>query len=76
MRVAYIINDAAFFVSHRLHLALSVLDEGGNVIVITGRNVNKKIENKAIKILKKNNIRHQCCLFSQGFKNPLFEIIA
>ena len=45
-RVAYVINDAAFFVSHRLHLALSVLDEGGNVIVITGRNVNKKIENK------------------------------
>ncbi len=75
MRVAYIINDAAFFVSHRLHLALSVLDEGGNVIVITGRNVNKKLENKAINILKKNNIRHKCCLFSQGFKNPLFEII-
>ena len=30
-------------------------------------------EKQAINILK-NNITHKCCLYSQGFKNPLFEI--
>ena len=52
-RVAYILNDAAFFVSHRLPLALSVIAQGGSVIVITGKNVNQGLENEAINILKK-----------------------
>ena len=74
-KVAYVINDTAFFVSHRLPLALSVIDQGGSVIVITGKNVNQYLENEAINVLKNNNIMHKCCLFSQGFQNPLFEII-
>ncbi len=74
-KVAYILNDAAFFVSHRLPLALSVIAQGGSVIVITGKNVNQGLEYEAINVLKKNNIIHKCCLFSQGFRNPFFEII-
>ena len=75
LRVAYVINDAAFFVSHRLPLALSTIQKGGKVVVITGKNINKKIENEAINILRKNNIEYKCCMFSQGFTNPIFEII-
>ena len=32
LRVAYVINDAAFFVSHRLPLALEVLNSGGQFV--------------------------------------------
>ena len=50
MKVAYVLNDAAFFVSHRLPLALSVIDKG-DVIVIT-ENINQKLEDKAISFLQ------------------------
>ena len=53
LRIAYIINDAAFFVSHRLPIALEVLKLGGEVCLITGQNINEEIENEAIKKLKK-----------------------
>ena len=46
LRVAYVINDAAFFVSHRLPLALSTIQKGGKVIVITGQNINKAVLTK------------------------------
>ena len=75
LRVAYVLNDAAFFVSHRLPLAISVIEKGGEVIVITGTNINLAQEKQAINILKKNNITHKCCLYSQGLKNPIFEIL-
>ena len=74
LKIAYVINDAAFFVSHRLPLALEVLKSGGQVCLITGHNVNKKIENKALQKLTELNIKHFRCLFSQSFKNPINEI--
>ena len=75
LRVAYVINDAAFFVSHRLPLALSTIQKGGKVIVITGKNINKILENEAIDTLRKKKIEYKCCMFSQGFINPIFEIV-
>ena len=75
LRVAYVINDANFFVSHRLPLALSVIKKGGNVTVITGTNINIKLENEASDLLKKNKISHKRCNFSQGFTNPISEIL-
>ena len=75
LRVAYVINDANFFVSHRLPLALSVIKKGGNVTVITGTNINIKLENEASDLLKKNNISHKRCNFSQGFTNTISEIL-
>ena len=75
MRVAYVLNDAAFFVSHRLPLALSVIKKGGKVFVLTGKNVNLNLEIEAISLLKKYNINHKACMFSQGFTNPIFEIV-
>ncbi len=75
IRVAYVINDAAFFVSHRLPLALSIIQNGGEVIVITGKNINRKLEKQAISILRKNKISYKCCMYSQGFTNPFFEIL-
>ena len=48
LRIAYIINDAAFFVSHRLPIAIEVLKQGGKVCIITGQNISTKIENEAI----------------------------
>ena len=47
LRVAYVLNDAAFFVSHRLPLAISVIEKGGEVIVITGTNINLVQEKKS-----------------------------
>lgn len=74
LRVAYVINDANFFVSHRLPLALSVINNGGHVAVITGKNINVKLENEAINLLKQYKISHKRCNFSQGFRNPVSEI--
>ena len=74
MKIAYILNDAAFFVSHRLPLALSVIKQGGEVVVITGKNINKALEDEAISTLERYNISHKSCLFTQSFKNPIFEI--
>ena len=75
LRIAYVINDVAFFVSHRLPLAISVLEKGGEVCVMTGLNVNTKIENEAIQILKKNKIKNYRCKFSQALSNPFNELI-
>ena len=75
LRVAYVINDAAFFVSHRLPLAIKVLELGGEVCLITGYNVNKEIEENAIKQLIKINIKHFQCSFSQSMRNPITEIL-
>ena len=58
LRIAYIINDAAFFVSHRLTLALEVVKLGGEVCLIIGDNINKKIEEQAIKKLKDHKVNH------------------
>ena len=74
-KVAYVINDAAFFVSHRLPLALSVKKKGGKVCVITGLNINKRLELDAIRLLEKHKILHRQCSFSQGFRNPILEIL-
>ena len=75
LRVAFVINDAAFFVSHRLPLAKEVLKLGGKVCLITGYNINEEIENEAFKKLKKYEIVHFRCFFSQSFKNPVNEVI-
>ena len=75
LKVAYVINDAAFFVSHRLPLALSVKKKGGKVCVITGLNINKRLELDAIRLLEKHKILHRQCSFSQGFRNPILEIL-
>lgn len=74
LRVAYVINDAAFFVSHRLPLALEVIKRGGDVCLITGKNISRKIETDAIIRLKSEKIQHYQCQFTQGFKNPFKEI--
>ena len=74
LRIAYVINDAAFFVSHRLPLALEILKLGGEVCLITGENINEDFEAYAIKKLNKLKIKHHICYFSQSFTNPIKEI--
>ena len=46
----------------------------GEVTLITGISVSKKIELAAIDKLKKYNISHTQCKFSQGLRNPIYEI--
>ncbi|MAI28791.1 MAG: hypothetical protein CMP38_01145 [Rickettsiales bacterium] len=75
LRIAYVINDASFFISHRLPLALKVIEMGGKVCLITGTNINKDIEEKSILTLKKNKISLHRCKFSQGVNNPISELI-
>ncbi len=67
-------NDAAFFMSHRLPIALKVLEKGGSVNLFVGVNLNSQIEIEAINKLKNYKIEcHRLC-FSQGLKNPINEI--
>ena len=74
LRVTYLTNDAGFFVNHRLPWALKVAELGGEVTLITGTSASKKIELAAIDKLKKYNISHTQCKFSQGLRNPIYEI--
>ena len=68
-RISYIINDAPFFVSHRLKLALEVKKSGAEILLIVGKNSNIYREEKALSILKEKKINYLICSFSQGYGN-------
>ena len=52
-KIVFFINHVAFFVSHRLPLALHAKKNGYEVILITGKAGSKVMEKDAIKVIKK-----------------------
>ncbi len=58
MKIVFVVNNLAFFVSHRLPIALNALSRGFEVTVITGRAGSKAMEVDAQKKLHATNVKH------------------
>lgn len=73
-KVAFVVNHAAFFVSHRLPIAQELLRLGHEVVLITGRAGSAEMEAPALSQLQKWGIRHRVTNFGSSSINPLAEI--
>ena len=56
-KIIFFVNHAAFFVSHRLNLAVSAKKQGLDVEIILGNPASIEEEKRAIKILKNKKIK-------------------
>ena len=74
IKVLFFINHAAFFVSHRLPIAKRLIDEGCDVILITGKGGNEEMEELATKKLANYPINHIRLAFKPSSINPLIEL--
>ena len=74
-KIVFFINHAAFFVSHRLPLALHARKNGYHVSLLTGLPASKIMESDALKIIKKNNIQHKQILISPSGFNIFLDLI-
>ncbi len=74
-RIAYVVNHVAFFVSHRLPLALCARQLGFEVQVFTGQPGSVSMETPAAERLHALGIPHRRTLFSSSGLNPLIESI-
>lgn len=71
--VVFVINHAAFFVSHRLPVALSARSQGWSVSLITGQAGSSTMEDFAKEVLCKNRIPHSRTYFTASGINPIRE---
>lgn len=75
-RVLYVINNAAFFVSHRLVLALEARRRGFKVSLLSGQAGSETMESSAESVLMEAGIRHIRVPFTSAGVNPLRELLA
>lgn len=74
LRIAYVVNHVAFFVSHRLPLATTAIGAGFNVSLFTGKAGSAEMEAVAMDKLKASGIKHRRCVFSSSGIQPIVEI--
>jgi glycosyltransferase involved in cell wall biosynthesis len=74
-KIVYIINHAAFFVSHRLVLALKAMDEGWDVHLIIGQAGSEMMEKDAEVILSQVGIPFTRVAFRAAGVNPFVEFV-
>jgi glycosyltransferase involved in cell wall biosynthesis len=74
-RVAYVVNHVAFFVSHRLPLAIGARQAGFGVRLFTGRAGSHEMEKVAQTQLQAAGVKHQRVVFSSAGVNPLVELL-
>ena len=74
-RIAYVVNSAAFFVSHRLPLAEAARDLGYEVTIILGKAISLEMETDAVNRLTELNFNYKICNYSGSSLNPLTELI-
>jgi glycosyltransferase involved in cell wall biosynthesis len=75
VKVLYVANNAAFFVSHRLPIALAARNRGYSIDLVTGMAGSPSMEGLAVEKLKEANLRHQRISFSSAGLNPVTELI-
>lgn len=73
MRIAFVINNAAFFVSHRLPIARGARDSGHDVMLLTGEGGSVTMEERAVDTLQSHGIDHRAVAFRSAGVNPLRE---
>src|SRR4030095_16166436 len=74
VKVAFVINHAAFFVSHRLPIALEAMRRGHDVVLITGAAGSETMEAAAEARLRAQGIRHIRVAFTASRNTPLREL--
>ena len=74
-RVAFVVNHAAFFVSHRLVLALSARAAGFDVVLLTGQAGSCQMETAAVAQLAISGIEHKRTISRSAGTNPLIELL-
>lgn len=74
-KILYVVNHAAFFVSHRLPIALAARDQGFSVELITGQAGSLSMEALAAEKLKEARLSHKRVSFSSAGLNPVTELI-
>jgi glycosyltransferase involved in cell wall biosynthesis len=72
--IIYVVNHAAFFVSHRLPLAISSKQSGFNVALFSGQAGSVEMERIAEEKLNSLDILHKRTIFSSSGINPLIEL--
>lgn len=73
--LTFIINNAAFFVSHRLPIAVAAMRDGNHVELITGQAGSVAMEPPAERALADAGITHRRVNFSASSVNPLKEFV-
>ena len=74
-RIAYVVNHAAFFVSHRLPLAIGARHSGFTVRLFTGQAGSQEMEVGAQAQLQEASVEHHRAIFSSAGMNPLVELL-
>lgn len=74
MRILFVVNNAAFFCSHRLPIALAAREAGHEVALATGGSGSAILEAPALGELARHQIPHKVVAFSSGGLNPLREL--
>lgn len=74
LRIAYVVNHAAFFVSHRLPLAIGARAEGFSVALFTGQPGSCLMEDPALIQLRASEIPYSRTIFRSSGINPLVEL--
>lgn len=74
LSIFYLINNASFFVSHRLHIALKARECGYNITLAVGKAGSLTMEQFAIAKLKNFNLHYNRLLFESAGLNLIFEI--
>lgn len=73
MKLVFVVNNAGFFVSHRLPIALAARKRGDEVAVVTGQAGSPTAETLAVERLRAEGIAHFRCAFTSTGINPLVE---
>lgn len=74
-RIAYVVNHAAFFVSHRLVVADAARKNGYKVRLLTGQAGSEEMERASMVQLKLSGVKHHRSLFRSSGMNPLVELL-
>jgi glycosyltransferase involved in cell wall biosynthesis len=73
VKVLFVVNNAAFFCSHRLPIALALRAAGHEVALVTGGAGSATLEEPAKQELAALGLAHTVLAFSSGGANPLRE---
>jgi glycosyltransferase involved in cell wall biosynthesis len=72
--LTFVVNNVAFFVSHRLPLAQHAVERGWTVRLYTGHAGNQAQEAQAMAALHTTGVSHTRLAFRSGGMNPLVEL--
>lgn len=74
LSITFVVNHAAFFVSHRLPIALGARQAGFEVTLLTGQAGSATMEQPAVAALGDAQIQHKRMAFRSAGINPLIEL--